>query len=137
MRNQVDIGNAVKAFYGNAAGAKLTDLLKQHIAIAAELVTDAKKNDSSGVADASKRWTANANQIADFLHGANPKNWPKSDLRSMMRQHLALTTNEAVARLHGDWKADIQAFDKVHNEILMMSDALSGGIIKQFPKKFR
>src|SRR5438067_7217958 len=38
MRNQEDIGNAIKPYYGDAAGAKLTDLLKQHIAIAGELV---------------------------------------------------------------------------------------------------
>jgi hypothetical protein len=33
MRNQEDIGNAVAAYYGQAAGQQLTSLLKQHIAL--------------------------------------------------------------------------------------------------------
>ena len=34
-------------------------------------------------------------------------------MRSMMHEHLNLTTNEAVARLPGDWTGDIAAHDQV------------------------
>lgn len=136
LRNQVDIGNAIKPYYGDAAGDKLTVLLKEHITTAAEVVAAAKANDSAKLADANKRWFANADQIADFLSGANPKNWPQAEMRSMMHEHLNLTTNEAVARLHGDWAADVAAYDAVHQQILHMADGLSMGIINQFPKKF-
>jgi hypothetical protein len=136
LQNQVDIGNAVKGFYGDAAGEKLTALLKDHIVIAAEVVTAAKANDTAKLQDASKRWNANADEIAAFLSGANPKAWPAADMKKMMHEHLELTTAEAVARLHGDWAADIAAYDKVHTQILHMADMLSAGIISQFPKKF-
>ncbi len=36
----------------------------------------------------------------------------------MMHDHLKLTTDEAVARIKKDYKADVKAYDKVHNEIL-------------------
>jgi hypothetical protein len=136
LQNQVDIGNAVKPFYGDAAGDKLAALLKDHIIIAAEVVTAAKANDTAKLADASKRWGANADEIATFLSGANPKAWPPAEMKKMMHEHLDLTTSEAVARLHGDWAADIAAFDKVHMQILHMADMLSAGIINQFPAKF-
>jgi len=81
------------------------------------------------------RWFANADQIADFLSSANPKNWPQAEMRSMMHDHLNLTTKEVVARLHGDWAGDIAAYDAVNLQI-HMADGLSEGIIKQFPNKF-
>jgi hypothetical protein len=30
----------------------------------------------------------------------------------------------------------VRAYDKVYDHILMMADALSDGIVKQFPEKF-
>lgn len=137
LQNQVDVSNAIRPYYGDAAGNKLTALLKEHITTAAEVVAAAKANDSAKLADANKRWFANADQIADFLSSANPKNWPQAEMRSMMHDHLNLTTKEAVARLHGDWAEDVKAYDDVHQQILHMADGLSMGIINQFPDKFK
>ena len=137
LQNQVDIGNAIKPYYGAAAGDKLTALLKEHITTAAEVVTAAKAGDTAKMQDANKRWFANADAIAAFLNGANPKNWPSGEMTAMMHDHLNLTTSEVQARLKGDWAADIAAYDKVHEQILRMADMLSAGIINQFPKKFK
>ena len=134
LKNQEDIGNAITPYYGSAAGAKLTDLLKQHILIAVDVVAAAKAGDNAKLADANKRWHDNAADLATFLSGANP-NWPKQTLLSMLNEHLALTTQEATARLQQHWDDDIAAFDKVFAQAMMRSDALSDGIAKQFPGK--
>lgn len=135
LKNQDDIGNAIKPYYGEDAGNKLTSLLRSHITIAADLLKAAKANDQNAFNDANKKWTDNADEIAVFLSSANP-NWPLKDMTQMMHDHLALTTDEAVARLKKDYAGDVSAYDKVHDEILMMADMLSDGIIKQFPDKF-
>ena len=134
LKNQEDIGNAVAQYYGAEAGTKLTDLLKQHIVIAVDLVTAAKAGDAAKQADADKRWHANANDIATFLSGANP-NWPKQTLVDMLNEHLKLTTQEAVARLQKNWTADVTAFDAIFDQAMMMADALTDGVAKQFPAK--
>ncbi len=136
LANQTDIGDAIKPFYGEAAGDRLTQLLRDHILTAAQLIGAAKAGDSAGVATASEHWYANADQIATFLHDANPRHWPLDDLRTMMKSHLDLTLKEAVDRLHGAYAADVADYDAVHAEILAMADMLSDGIIAQFPAKF-
>jgi hypothetical protein len=135
LKNQEDIGNAIKPYYGTAAGDQLTALLKTHITGAADVLVAAKTG-SSDLAGAQARWQANADSIATFLSTANPTNWPLADMKAMMSEHLTLTTNEALARLNKDYTADVAAYDAVHTQILKMSDMLSDGIIKQFPDKF-
>ena len=136
LANQADIGNAIKPFYGDAAGDKLTRLLREHITTAAELVAAAKASDKAKQDDATRRWFTNADEIASFLSGANARHWPAQEMKSMMRDHLGATTEEVVARLKGNWAADIAAYEKVHDQILAMADMLSAGIIDQFPDRF-
>jgi hypothetical protein len=137
LRNQEDIGDAIRPFYGRAAGERLTSLLKEHITGAAALLTAAKAGDQSAVERHSSAWYRNARQIADFLSTANPEHWPRGEMRSMMRDHLDLTLKEAVAHLEHRHRADIRTYDKVHRQILAMADMLSDGIAAQFPRRFR
>jgi len=136
LQNQTDIGDAVKPFYGTAAGNQVTALLKQHILIAADLIAAAQAGDSAKLAAEQATWVANADEIAAALHDLNPRNWPLVEMQEMMHRHLDLTTEEVVARLQSNWTADVAAYDKVHQEILEMSDMLSEGIVKQFPARF-
>ena len=136
LRNQVDIGNAIKPFYGKAAGNQLTDLLQEHIVVAGDLLGAAAAGDQDEVAHQSKVWYRNGNQIGDFLHKANPDNWHRKEMRSMMRKHLDLTLGEAVAHLEGRYTDDVRFYDKIHRQILHMADMLSDGIVAQFPARF-
>jgi hypothetical protein len=135
MKNQEDIGAAVAKYYGKTAGDKLTALLKEHITIAVDIITFAKAGDKASQQQADSTWSRNGDEIAAFLSSANP-NWPRAALADMMKQHLSTTTDEVVARLTKNWDADVRAFDGVYEHILAMSDALSDGIIKQFPETF-
>jgi hypothetical protein len=137
LKNQTDLGNAVKPFYGNAAGNKLTAELRRHILIAADLIAAAKAGDQAKLAAEQARWAKNADDIAAVLASVNPRFFKLSVVKAEMAMHLKLTTEEAVARLQGNWAADVAAYDKIHRHILHMSDYLADGLIKQFPKRFR
>ena len=137
LRNQTDIGNAVKPFYGTAARNTLTRELRTHILIAADVIAAAKAGDKAKLADAQARWVKNADEIAAVLNSVNPHYWKLGTMKAEMHMHLKLTTDEAVARLQGNWSADVAAYDKVHAHILHMSDLLSDGIVRQFPARFQ
>jgi hypothetical protein len=101
------------------------------------VIAAAKAGDSAKLAAAQARWVENADQIATVLHSVNPRYWKLGAMKAEMHRHLDLTTQEAVARLQGNWTADVAAYDNVHQHILHMSDMLSQGITKQFPARFR
>ena len=134
MKNQEDIGQAIAQFYGTSSGEELTRLLKEHIAIAVNIVADAKDDDQAKFRADNDRWTNNAQQIAGFLSRANP-HWPKATLEDMMSKHLKTTAEELDAHLKKQYREDVEVFDAVYDHILQMSDVLSEGIIKQFPEK--
>jgi hypothetical protein len=137
LKNQTDIGNAVKPFYGRKAGNELTKQLRRHILIAAEVIAAAKAGDSDKLAEAQARWARNGDDIAAVLASVNPRYWRLGAMKAELRTHLRLTTAEVVARLKGDWDGDVAAYEKIHTHALHLSDALSDGLIKQFPRRFR
>jgi hypothetical protein len=94
----------------------------------------ARAGNTAGVGKKKAAWYANGNQIARFLHNANPREWALKDMQQMMRRHLDLRLEEAVAHREGRYHDDIKAYDRVHGEILSMADMLTAGIVAQFPR---
>ena len=135
LKNQEDIGNAIIPVYGRAAGARLTELLKEHIMIAVDLIASAKAGDMVKFQEYDMKWTKNVEDIATFLSDANPMHWPRKDVVDLLMLHLNLTKKEVMARLNQKWEEDVMAFDDIFTEIMTVADTLADGIHKQFPGK--
>jgi hypothetical protein len=60
LANQTEIGNAVKPYYGAAAGDKLTALLQQHIQTAVGVLKAAKTGNPAEVGQAKPRFMQTA-----------------------------------------------------------------------------
>jgi hypothetical protein len=78
LRNQQDIADAIRPFYGRAEGEQLTSLLREHIVVAADLLAAAKAGDQAAVDRHSNASYRNANEIGDFLNAANPSHRTRS-----------------------------------------------------------
>jgi hypothetical protein len=137
LRNQTEIGNAVKPFYGRTAGNQLSALLKSHIRAAVALLQAAKSGDSKATAARQAAFFANGNRIARFLHAANPRHWSLRAMKTMMRVHLNQVIGLAVAQLQGHYRAAVRLYGVYIGHILDMADMLSTGIMQQFPARFR
>jgi hypothetical protein len=79
---------------------------------------------------------ANGNQIADFLHAANPGNWPLGAVQTMMRTHLDQVVEMCSDELTRHYAESVGVWNPYRDHIMAMADTLSNGIIKQFPGRF-
>lgn len=136
LQNQKDIGAAIVPFYGQAAGNKLSELLKVHIQDAVPVLQAAKSDDKTALDKAVKDWYANAKEIGDFLASANPKNWTAKETESALEMHITHTIAYSVGILKGDYTQSFGGFEEALHHMLHLADILSDGIAKQFSEKF-
>ena len=108
------------------------DLIKKAQKTALDMTERAKKE---ALDRAKKRWYENANNLAGFF--AIPRNQTKKDLTDMLYKHLDLTWGEIEAILAKDGAKDLEYYEKDRAHMVMFSDMLVDGLVKQFPGKFK
>lgn len=136
LRNPSDFAQVLAPIYGTAIAGQFEKLLREHLTIAAELVTDLKSGNSTAAADAEKRWYANADEIATFLAQINPY-WSKVEWQRMMYEHLRLLTEEVGSRIAKDYVRNVELSDSIEPQALGMADMMTSGIVQQFPSVFQ
>lgn len=135
LKNAPDMGRIFAPYYGDNVAAEISRLIKEHLVIASQLVVAAKNGDNDAAKIAEQKWYENADEIAEYLSSINPY-YDKEAFKKMLHEHLALTKQEAVDIISADYKKSIETYDKIEKQALMMADALTNGIVLQFPEKF-
>lgn len=135
LQNATDSGNLLKPFYGDIISKEYSNLIREHLVIAAELVKAAKIGDEKKVVILKKKWYKNGAEIAEFLSTINPF-ISRREFQQMFFEHLNLTINEAMLILQSKFELSIIVFNKIETEALEMADTLTNAIVKQFPKCF-
>ena len=136
VKNAKDIAVAVGSFYGKEAGDKLFGLLAGHYGAIKEYLTASMVGSKEAKDTAVEKLKKNAEEIAGFLSGANPKNWPKDTLVSLLLAHGGHHIAQIDAVMAKDYGAEATTWEAMKKHIYTIADALAGGIEKQFPKKF-
>lgn len=135
VANAKQIANAVADFYGADTGKGMLKLLAGHWA-GVKALTDAEHAGDQAASDkAMQDLSANAGEIAQFLHGANPANWPEATVQGLLLEHVADHHAQIGEIMGGDSAAEAQTWARMQEHMNMIADALAGGIAAQFPAK--
>jgi hypothetical protein len=135
LKNYGDMSETIVPYYGNETAKRYGDLIKDHLLIAAALVSAVRDGNKTAIASANDMWYKNADEIAEFESNLSISLLPQ-DRKAMWREHLNLTKNETVQLANGDYNASIDTFDRIVEQGNMMADSLAQGIIIQFPERF-
>ena len=132
MQNPSEIAEIFERFYSTEAIEPIESLLTQHLEIGGKLMTASRDGQTEKVAELTKEWYANADEIAKALLLLNPY-YDFEALVEMLHTHLDLTIAQVKAQLAGNYRKSIDEFDEVEREAVAMADMLAEGILRQFP----
>jgi hypothetical protein len=139
LKNAKAIGRSIDPFYGQAAGEKFATLFVGHYAAVKAYMGAAFANNFRGDARLKKaalnKLTKNANDISVFVSSANP-NLPKATVYGLLATHVQQHVMSIDASAKKDWSGEADMWDPMVKVVYSLSDALAGGIAKQFPNKF-
>lgn len=135
LKNADDLGASIQPYYGYAARGILTSFLKNDVFLTGEVIKAAKIGNKKALNWSKKKWYSNAFFLAGFF--AIPRNQTMKDLTDMLYEHLDLTWGEIQSILKKDNAEDLEYYEKDRAHMLMFSDVLTNGIVKQFPNKFK
>ena len=135
LRNPADFAYFLRIFYGDTIGFRFSDLLTEHLSLAADLVRATMVGDTIKAEIINKKLYENADEISLFLSSINPY-WYYESWRIMLYMHLDMAKQMAGEMINGDYKESINTYDRFEREVMVMAEAMYDGILKQFPYMF-
>ena len=135
LKNARDLGASIQPYYGYFARSILTGFLKNDVLLTVKVIKSAKLGNKVDLDWNKDNWYANAFLLAGFF--AITHNQTKEDLKDMLYKHLDLTMGEIEAILKKEEKKDLDYYEKDRAHMVMVSDVLVDGLVKQMPNKFK
>ncbi|MBF0217633.1 MAG: hypothetical protein HQL30_11655 [Candidatus Omnitrophica bacterium] len=135
IRNANDLGGSIQPYYGYLAKNIMAGLLKKDVVITGDVIRAARSKKAKDIDRAKKKWYANAYLLAGFF--ALARNQSMGDLTDMLYKHLDLTWGEIQAIVDKDEAKSLEYFGEDSSHMVMFSEVLADGIVRQFPEKFK
>ncbi|WP_449434465.1 hypothetical protein [Pseudomonas putida] len=135
VSNATRIGNSIAPLYGQPAADQLFKLLGGHWGAIKHYSDSTVAKDKKGQKAAVDELTSNAKAIAAFLAKANP-NLPEATLVTMLAAHGGHHVAQIDQLAAGDYAGEARTWGMMREHILVLADALTAALVKQFPDKF-
>ena len=136
IANAKALAAIVAPFYGQPAADGLLKLLAGHWDAVRDYNTATGAKSKSGQAKALADLTSNARAIAKFLNGANPY-LPEQAVFGLLSAHGSHHVAQINEITSGKFKDEAATWHAMRKHMLVISDAISDALAKQFPDRFR
>jgi len=128
MQNPADMAKVFRICFSDEAARRIERLFSEHLQIGGELIAALSEGRSAAANNLNTEWYKNADRIAQFFAALSTA-YPMEETRRHMYRHLDLTKQQVSARLLGQHKSEIEAFDRGEKEALMMADYFARGLV--------
>lgn len=133
--NSVALAGAIGLVYGDGAKDAFLPLWRKHIGFFVDYTTATIRRNEAGRKEAVDNLLGYAEDFGAFLNSANP-NLPKDAVAGLVREHATTLAAVVDAQANQNWEEAYTLQRKAAAHMQMISDALAGAIVKQFPDKF-
>jgi len=130
-RNHNSLMNCMREFYGDTLVDNLIIIGKDFIRLITDLLKAIKVGDTTNASVIETDLITNVENISNLLSIANPC-YSKDELIDLYKTSLILVKYEFIARMSGDYNADIVYFDMLMHHAVTMADYITSGIIERF-----
>jgi hypothetical protein len=135
VANAKQIADMMMPFYGEPASEKLFDLLAGHYGAVKEYSDATVVGNTLWQHAALAHLASNADDIAEFLSGANPY-LPKDTVRGLIAAHGAHHVAQINQFMEKDYVQERQTWEVMKQHVYVIADALTTALATQFPDKF-
>ena len=129
------IAGTIIPFYGEGASEKLFTLLAGHYGAIKQYSEATVVKDKTQQDAALAKLASNADQIAEFLSGANPF-LPKDTVRGLIAAHGAHHILQITQFNERDYVREGETWEVMKRHVYVIADALTTALATQFPNKF-
>lgn len=128
LREPVDIYRTARNFYGPHLSEQYLNYLTQQVINFRNLTEALIHNDYQAADRYWQNWNHTGAQIADFLVRINPY-WERAQWQQLLQEYHLMIYYEILAILSGDYKREIEIFDRIVDHTIIMADYMSRGLM--------
>ena len=134
-KNSHDLANIVGNFYGDEPKATFLKLWQDHITFFINYTVSAKNGDKEGKDQALSDLEDYSQETAEFFAGLN-SNLSVDSLKPLFTEHRDILIASIDDYIDKKYPESLDKESKAYEQAGEIADAISDGIIKQFPDKF-
>jgi len=125
----MQISTLLQLVFGQEASEGFTNLLSRQIVTLEQVIIAQKDGDAQAAKENTERLYQINQEIANYLGKLNPFWFPPQWL-NLLDYYVSLSLNESTAMLSGNYESDVQLFDRIQYQTLLIGDYMANGIIQ-------